>query len=125
DEAGVVVVGMDGRRGPGRFLGARTAGRESEDRNGSQSHPRRVTAAIGATQAFRLWSAPMLTLVLVAAGLAYPPAARGAVVDEYAGRKVDAPFRWMEDLDSPQVKQWVEEENKLTFGYLEKLPQRE
>ena len=31
----------------------------------------------------------------------------------------------MEDLDSPQVKQWVDAENKITFGYLEQIPQRE
>src|ERR1700736_2105664 len=63
--------------------------------------------------------------LLLAAGLTYPVAPRGPVVDEYFGRKVADPYRWMEDLDSPEVKSWVEAENGLTFGYLKALPQRE
>jgi prolyl oligopeptidase len=55
---------------------------------------------------------------------AYPAAHKGDVVDDYFGTKVADPYRWMEDLDSPDVKQWVDAENKLTFDYLEKLPLR-
>ncbi len=54
----------------------------------------------------------------------YPPAARGDVVDDYHGTKVADSYRWLEDLDSPQTRAWVEAENKLTFGFLETLPQR-
>jgi prolyl oligopeptidase len=54
----------------------------------------------------------------------YPAAARGDVVDDYFGTKVPDPYRWLEDLDSPQTEAWVEAENKLTFGFLETLPQR-
>ncbi|PTX91287.1 prolyl oligopeptidase family serine peptidase [Opitutus sp. ER46] len=54
----------------------------------------------------------------------YPAAARGNVVDDYHGTKVADPYRWLEDLDSPETRAWVETENKLTFGFLEKLPQR-
>jgi prolyl oligopeptidase len=57
--------------------------------------------------------------------LTYPATARGEVVDDYFGRKVADPYRWMEDLDSPAVQRWVEAENKLTFGYLGSLPRRE
>ena len=57
--------------------------------------------------------------------LAYPPATKGDIVDDVAGHKVADPYRWMEDLDSPAVKQWVDAENKVTFGYLGQLPQRE
>ncbi|HEV2212373.1 MAG TPA: prolyl oligopeptidase family serine peptidase, partial [Gammaproteobacteria bacterium] len=39
--------------------------------------------------------------------------------------KVAAPYQWMEDLNSPAVTQWVEAENKLTFSYLDKIPERE
>ena len=63
--------------------------------------------------------------LLTLAGLAYPPAPRGEVADDFAGRKIAAPYRWMEDLDAPEVKKWVEAENALTLGYLDKLPQRE
>ena len=54
----------------------------------------------------------------------YPPAPRGDHVDVYHGAKVPDPYRWLEDLDSPQTTAWVEAENKLTFGFLESLPQR-
>src|SRR4029078_8009602 len=40
------------------------------------------------------------------------------------GVKVADPYRWLEDLDSPETRAWVEAENKLTFGYLESIPQR-
>jgi prolyl oligopeptidase len=60
-----------------------------------------------------------------AAALAYPPATRGDVVDDYGGVKVPAPYRWMEDLDSPAVAKWVAAENALTFGWLDKIPVRD
>ncbi|HET7784351.1 MAG TPA: prolyl oligopeptidase family serine peptidase [Myxococcales bacterium] len=67
---------------------------------------------------------PLLLALLVSAPLAYPPAPRGNVVDDYAGHSVPAPYRWMEDLDSPAVKQWIEAENALTFSYLKAIPER-
>jgi prolyl oligopeptidase len=45
-------------------------------------------------------------------------------VDIYHGVKVADPYRWLEDDNSPETKAWVEAENKVTFGYLEKIPQR-
>jgi prolyl oligopeptidase len=56
--------------------------------------------------------------------LAYPPAARDTTVDDYGGVKVAAPYQWMEDLNSPALAQWVEAENKLTFSYLDEIPER-
>ena len=35
------------------------------------------------------------------------------------------PYRWMEDLNSPELKQWIDAENALAFGYLDALPQRD
>ena len=67
----------------------------------------------------------MLLAIALAAGLAYPPAPRTEQSDDYAGVRVPAPYRWMEDLDSPQVKRWVDAENALTRSVLEKLPDRE
>ena len=57
--------------------------------------------------------------------LAYPATTRDDVVNNYFGTKVAAPYEWMENLDSPAVKQWVDDENKLTFSYLDKIPQRD
>src|SRR6266851_4502429 len=57
--------------------------------------------------------------------LQYPTAARGDIVDDYFGTKVADPYRWMEDLNAPDVKQWVDAENAVTFKYLGSLPMRD
>src|SRR3984885_4953146 len=54
--------------------------------------------------------------------LAYPPAPRGTVVDEYFGTKVADPYRWLEDLDSPATRSWVKAEGELTTAYLASIP---
>ena len=59
------------------------------------------------------------------ASLSYPPTRTVDVVDDYFGRKVADPYRWLEDLDSPDTSAWVVAQNKLTFGYLEALPGRD
>ena len=56
--------------------------------------------------------------------LQYPTVQTVDHVDDYFGAKVADPYRWMEDLNSPAVKQWVEEQNKVTFAYLATIPQR-
>jgi prolyl oligopeptidase len=57
----------------------------------------------------------------------YPPTRRGDQVDIYHGTKVPDPYRWLEDdvRKSKEVAEWVAAENRLTFGFLEKIPQRE
>jgi len=57
-------------------------------------------------------------------GLAYPKPKTVEQVDDYHGVKVADPYRWLEDTDSADTKAWVEEENKLTFGYLDQIPYR-
>jgi prolyl oligopeptidase len=56
--------------------------------------------------------------------LTYPKPHKGDVVDDYFGTKVADPYRWMEDLNAPDVKQWVDAENAYTSGYLDSLPMR-
>jgi prolyl oligopeptidase len=58
------------------------------------------------------------------ARLAYPVTAMTNVVDDYFGTTVADPYRWLEDDNSPRTKAWVEAENKVTFGYLEEIPER-
>jgi len=55
----------------------------------------------------------------------YPDTPKGAAVDEYFGEKVPAPYRWLEDDNSADTKQWVQDENAVTFSYLDKIPFRE
>ena len=54
----------------------------------------------------------------------YPPSKKGNQVDDYHGVKVADPYRWLEDLDSTDTRNWVDAENKLTFGFLEAIPAR-
>ena len=54
----------------------------------------------------------------------YPVARKSDQVDDYHGVKVADPYRWLEDLDSAETRQWVEAENNLTFAFLNAIPQR-
>ena len=55
--------------------------------------------------------------------LAYPSAERGTVVDDYHGTKVADPYRGLEEY-TDATNGWIEAENKVTFGYLESIPER-
>ena len=67
-----------------------------------------------------------MTLPLAhAAPLQYPEARKTDHVDDYHGTKVPDPYRWLEDANSPETHDWVEAENKLTFGYLHQIPSRD
>jgi prolyl oligopeptidase len=57
--------------------------------------------------------------------ISYPSARRADVIDDYFGSRVADPYRWMEDLDSPELNRWVDAQNALAFGYLNGLPQRD
>jgi prolyl oligopeptidase len=55
----------------------------------------------------------------------YPAARKSDQVDDYHGVKVADPYRWLEDLDSEETRAWVEAQNKLSFGYLASIPERD
>ena len=56
--------------------------------------------------------------------LAYPPAPRDSVVDDYHGTKVPDPYRWLEDQDSARTGAWVKAQSGLSRTYLDNLPER-
>ena len=56
--------------------------------------------------------------------LTYPETRKDSVVDEYHGKQVADPYRWLEDDLSAETAAWVKAENEVTFGYLEKIPFR-
>ncbi len=70
-------------------------------------------------------AAVLMTSTLDAQSITYPPARKSDVVDDYHGTKVADPYRWLEDVDSPETRAWVEAENRVTFAYLEQIPERE
>jgi len=55
----------------------------------------------------------------------YPAAPHSNVVDTYHGRQVADPFRWLEDVDSPETRAWIAAQNALTEGYLSAVPRRD
>jgi len=55
----------------------------------------------------------------------YPQPRKGDVVDDYFGTKIADPYRWMEDLNAADVKQWIDAQNTITARYLDSLPVRD
>ncbi len=68
--------------------------------------------------------APLLRALVLAAALVYPDAPRGPVTDTYFGTTVADPYRWLEQIDSPQTAGWVRAENALTRRTLDAIPAR-
>ena len=60
----------------------------------------------------------LLTLKRLPLPRRYPKARSVDQVDDYFGTKVSDPYRWMEDVDSAELKTWVDAENVLTQRYL-------
>ena len=54
----------------------------------------------------------------------YPQTRKVDHVDTYHGVAVPDPYRWLEDDTSRETEAWVEAQNKVTFGYLERIPYR-
>lgn len=46
------------------------------------------------------------------------------VIDDYFGKKVSDPYRWLEDDDAPETTDWVKRENATTSEYLSQIPFR-
>ena len=54
----------------------------------------------------------------------YPPAKKVNQIDNYQGTMVADPYRWLENVDSPETLEWIRQQNELTFAFLEKIPAR-
>lgn len=57
--------------------------------------------------------------------LAYPVTRQVDQKDNYHGTMVADPYRWLEDANSAETKEWVDAQNKVTQAYLGQLPGRE
>src|SRR6516164_7754231 len=74
---------------------------------------------------------PMTTVTEQAVGIPpvpktiiYPVTARIVPSDKNLGTKVGDPYRWLENLDSPEVRTWVAAQNDLSGPRLAELPAR-
>lgn len=66
----------------------------------------------------------VLTPYFLAAQLKYPETKKDNISENYHGTIVAEPYRWLEDDNSEATKEWVKEENKVTFDFLDKIPYR-
>lgn len=59
-------------------------------------------------------------------GFSYPRAKKVDQVDDLHGVRVPDPYRWMEATpeESDDLREWIEAENKVTFAFLESIPER-
>lgn len=57
--------------------------------------------------------------------LTYPETAKVDTVDVYFGTEVPDPYRWLESDTSAATAAWVEAQNKVSNGYLAKIPFRD
>jgi prolyl oligopeptidase len=56
--------------------------------------------------------------------LKYPTTRTTNQVDDYHGKLVVDPYRWLEDVDAPETLAWIDAQNRLTFQYLEQITAR-
>jgi len=77
-------------------------------------------------QSSALAAAVCIAVQTCAAGAAldYPPARRESQTDVYHGVKVPDPYRWMEDIDSPETRSWVAAESDLSRNFLDSIAGR-
>src|SRR3954464_3337077 len=57
--------------------------------------------------------------------LSYPPTRAEDVTDVLHGLAVRDPYRWLEDADRDEVKEWTARQNALTRSLLDRVPGRE
>lgn len=57
--------------------------------------------------------------------LTYPATRRDATVDTYHGTTVADPYRWLEHLESPGTRSWVESQRRVTEAYFARTRTRE
>jgi len=70
----------------------------------------------------------LLSLMLMAScaqKLKYPKTKKQDIRDDYFGTVVEDPYRWLENDTAADTEDWVAEQNKVTFAYLNKLPNRD
>jgi prolyl oligopeptidase len=59
------------------------------------------------------------------APLTYPVSKKVDQSDTYHGTSIADPYRWLEDANSAETKEWVDAQNKVTQAYLGQIAERE
>ena len=66
----------------------------------------------------------ILTYTKIFTQIKYPETKKTSQEDNYFGTKVADPYRWLENDNSEETKEWVTAENKVTHEYLSSIPFR-
>src|SRR5665647_3143062 len=74
---------------------------------------------------FLIFFSLMFISALSFSQIKYPDTKKVDQQDDYFGTIVKDPYRWLEDDNSAETKEWVEEENAVTQNYLSNIPFRE
>lgn len=83
-----------------------------------------ITTAMACAVALTSCNAPEKKAEVKMEPVTYPQTKKMEVADDYFGTKVADPYRWLENDTATDTKEWVQAQNKVTFGYLEKIPYR-
>lgn len=75
---------------------------------------------------FRIWILTLLIggTTMCHAQVSYPTTKKVVQTDTYFSKSVTDPYRWLEDDNSEETKQWVSEQNQVTKTYFDKIPFR-
>ena len=49
---------------------------------------------------------------------------QGVIIEDYHGTEVTEDYRWLENYENKDVKEWVAKQEKLTHSVIDKLPQK-
>ncbi|MCO6494469.1 MAG: S9 family peptidase [Bacteroidetes bacterium] len=55
----------------------------------------------------------------------YPETKKIDAKDTFFGEVVEDPYRWLEDDQNPDVKAWIDAQNKFTFSHIDTIPYRD
>lgn len=47
------------------------------------------------------------------------------IVDDYFGTAVADPYRWLEDQEAAETREWIKQQNAYTANFMKQLPERE
>lgn len=75
---------------------------------------------------FFVTSLALMTTHLSAQSIQYPETRKDdSVEDNYFDRIIKDPYRWLENDTSAETAAWVKAQNRVTFDFLNKLPQKQ
>jgi len=61
----------------------------------------------------------------LSAQIVYPTTKKVDQADNYFGNEIKDPFRWLEDDNSAETAEWVNQQNQVTFNYLKQISYRD